>query len=338
MVSATANQIVADVPNDATTGPISVTVNSNTVTSTGNFIVVQAPTITNLPRVLPIQHDGFRVRYQSGSHPGQTSLALDGNYISLTSLTDTLAEFSVPINVGSGPIQIVTPYGAAITSTDLIVAPSGIGAANIISSAMLTDNGSTQNLNINSTSKYGVFVFNGTAGQYLSVQLSALTTSPSGGTISYSIYSPSNTQIGSGTVSAASNMTINLPVISITGTYLVAFASGTHTVQLTAGLEVNATLQTNGTPLGLSTTTPAQSKRFIFSGTVGQNLGLGLTNIVFNPTSGAAAQLYVYSPDGSLLASNGGCFKATIYNGCGANLSLTQTGIYSIVVSHPMAR
>ena len=142
-------------------------------------------------------------------------------------------------------------------------------------------------------------------------------------------------QIGSGTVSAASNMTINLPVIPMTGAYLVAFASGTYTVQLTAGLEVNATINPDGTPLGISTTTPAESKRFIFTGTAGQNLGLALTNIVFNPTSGYAANLSVYNPDGSLLVSSGSCYKDTIYNGCGVNLSLAQTGTYSVVVKPP---
>ena len=171
VVSATANQIVADVPNDATTGPISVTVNSNTVTSTGNFAIMEAPTITGFtPGVAdtgtPVTVSGTGL----DPIPGETSLTLGGFSVPLTSLTDTSAGFSVPANVGSGSIQITTSYGQATSSTDLIVAPSGIGAANIVSYATLAENGSGQNLNINSTSKYGVFAFNATTGQYLSVQ------------------------------------------------------------------------------------------------------------------------------------------------------------------------
>ena len=342
VTSATANQLVVTVPSGATTGPVSVTVGSNTVTSTVNFLVFQAPSISGFS---PGFGDPGTAVTVAGTalYPvvDGTTLMLGGNNVAITSASNSQLIFSAPaLSIGSGPIQVTTPYGQATTSTDFIVVPSAIGAANVVSTAQLTAGGGAQSLNINATNKYGLFVFSATSGQFLSVQLSSLATTPSGGTVSYYVYSTSNTQIATGTVSATSNMSIHLPAIPVTGTYLVAFASGTHTVQLTASLEVNTTLQATGASVALATTTAAQSKRIIFSATAGQSMALGINNISLNPSSVTYVLVTVKNPDGTYVydAVDGvywnGYLCAASGGGCGFKLlNLTQTGTYSVIVA-----
>lgn len=66
--------------------------------------------------------------------------------------------------------------------------------------------GSAQSLAI-IPSKYGVFAFDATQGQYLSVQINSLTTTtPVAATIGYQVYSPTAALVASGSTSAASNI------------------------------------------------------------------------------------------------------------------------------------
>jgi trimeric autotransporter adhesin len=341
VTSATVNQLVVTVPSGATSGPVSVTVSTNTVTSTTSFFVFQTPSISSFT---PTQGDPGTAVTVNGAAldpvAGGTLLTLGGNYAGITSASNTQLAFSVPLsNIGSGPIQVTTPYGQAVTNSDFIVVPAAITAANVVSTAQLAAGGASQSLNINTTNKYGLFVFPGIAGQFLSIQLSSLTTTPSGGTITYYVYSPTNHQIATGTVSTAANMSIHLPIIPITGTYLVAFAAGNHTVQLTANLEVNATLNATGASVAVSTTIQAQSKRLIFTATAGQSLALGVANIVVNPSSSSEVLVTVKNPDGSYVYDsvdnvNWNAYPCTASSGgCGFKLlNLAQTGTYSVII------
>ncbi|MGB9428679.1 MAG: IPT/TIG domain-containing protein, partial [Gammaproteobacteria bacterium] len=340
VTSATATQLVVKVPNGASTGPISVTVGGSTVTSATDFTVVQAPSITSFTPTLAALGTAVTV---SGSAldpvPDGTNLTLGGLAVPINSASNSQLAFSVPPSVGSGPIGVTTPYGQATSSTDLIVVPSAIGAANVVATAQLTEGGAANSLNINATNKYGVFVFNASAGQWLSVQLASLTTSPSGGSVSYTVYSPANVQVMSGTVSVASNMSIHLPAASMSGSFLVAFSSGNDTVQLSASVELNATLNSNGTTVPLTTTTAAQSKRLIFNVSTGQNLGFGITSLSVNPSSSAEVFVSVYNPDGTYVYDPvdgvywSGYPAMVSSGGLGLKLvNLAQTGTYSVVV------
>jgi len=328
--------LIVAVPANATTGPVTLTTPSGSATSGAPYVIPPAPTISGFT---PTIGDPGTIVTVSGStlNPiaGATKVALGNTNVALTSITSSQLSFSIPSNIGSGPIQVVTPYGKATSALDFIVPPPAIGAANVVSSAMLMVNGGAKSLNINASNKYGIFVFNATAGQLLSLQLTSLTTTPSGGTVNYQVYSPANVQIASGTVSAASNMSIHLPAVPTTGTYLVAFNSGSGTAQLSTTLETASSLMANGATLSTVTTTAAQSKRFSFTATAGQNLALYLIGLTLTPTTVNYAYAYVYKPDGSYFASTT-CY--TTDNGCAVSLinlpqiSLPQTGTYSVVV------
>ncbi|OYV49721.1 MAG: hypothetical protein B7X10_01705, partial [Burkholderiales bacterium 21-58-4] len=320
------NQIVATVPGGATSGPISVTVGTVTATSSASFSVT-GPMITGFA---PVAGTNGTIVTVTGTGldpvPGSTTATLDGMSVSITSISNTQFTFAVPSTATSGPIQITTPNGQATSANDFIIAPGSIGAANIITSSTLTTSGPVQNLDIGVANSYGVFAFGASTGQWLTVQLAILSTTISGGNVAYQVYSPSNAQIASGTVSA-SVMSIHLPQIQATGTYIVAFGSGSGTVDVSAALETDASLTINAAPQSISALWPWQSKRLVWTATAGQSLVLGITN--YNPGLGSDfAQLTAYAPDGSLLATS-----SCGYLGCLMNLnSVPTTGTYTVVI------
>lgn len=338
VVSATATQIVATVPTGATSGPIAITVRTANVTSSEDFVVVQAPpTLTGFtPDVGDV---GTSVTISgTGLDPvsGATTVTFGGVPATITSASNTQLVINVPPGAISGPIQVTTQGGQVSSVTDFIVAPSTIGAANIASSAMMTPDGPAQTLTVDTANDSGVLVFNATIGQWLSLQLTALTTTGnSGSNTTYAVYSPGNVQIASGSVAAGITMSIHLPVITASGAYLVIFGSGSGTVQLSAILETDATVAINGPTVSSATNVSAQSKRLIFTAHAAQNLGFGFTNLTLSPTTspgiGPYASISVDSPGGSPILNRAMCLLSNV--GCGFDFgSLPQTGTYSIVV------
>ncbi len=334
VTSATANQLVVKVPASATTGLISVTVGTTTVNSANDFVVLLAPEITSFNPAFGSSGTAVTISGRGlDPVPEGTSLTLANVDVPITSFSNSQLLFSVPADVGSAPIHVTTPYGQASSSTDFIVIPDVIGAVNVVSAGYVVANSSARTLNINSQNKSGVFAFTGTVGHWLSLQLTSLTTTPSGGVVSYQVYSTNNTQatqIAYGTVSTASNMSVHLPEIPVTGIYLIVFDSGNDTVQLTGSLKIDTSVATTGTPVLLSTTTAAQSIRFTFSGSSGLNLG-SITNLALNPTSVVDALITINNPDGTLDSSEV-CYVS--YGGCELNINnLPTTGTYSVIVS-----
>ncbi|MDB6101579.1 MAG: hypothetical protein JWO52_1578, partial [Gammaproteobacteria bacterium] len=334
VVSATATQLVVQVPSGATTGQVSVTVGSNTASSSQNFVLVPGPTITSFsPGVVDAGGTVTVTGTNLNPLPGGTSFRVANNPVAANSLSSTQAAI-IAAQTGSGPIQVATPYGQATTTSDLIVAPNGIAAANIVATSASPLGSSDQTLTVNQANKYGVMEFYGTAGQFLSIQLSSLTTSPSGATLSYQVYSPANASIASGSASATTP-SIHLPVVTTSGAYIVAFTSSTATFQLAAHLEVNSGVAPDGASLNLATSAPAQSKRFIFSAASGDNVGLGIASLV--KTNGSSTYPYmnvsVYTPTGATWGS-GQCYPSN--GGCDVVLSNAPVnGVYSVLVQSP---
>jgi uncharacterized membrane protein len=72
---------------------------------------------------------------------------------------------------------------------------------------------------------------------------------------------------------------------------------------------------------------------FTFSGTTGQNLSVGITNLTLTPTSETDVYGYVYAPDGTMLASTY-CSTNSPGGGCTLVLrNLPATGTYTLVVN-----
>jgi YD repeat-containing protein len=325
VLSSTVNQLVVTIPSSATTGLISVKVGSNTVNSAQSFVIANslAPTIISFtPALVDIGSSVTMTGANFNPVPGETNIRIAEAVVSLNSISSTQAVFAPQVD-GSGPIQIATPYGSATSVTELTVAPSTILAANIVASGALIENGASHALNINQQSKYGVLTFDASAGEWLSIQLSALSTSPSGGLVSYELFSPGNQSITRGWVSASAT-SIHLPQLVTTGTYLIAFNGANQTEQLTASLEKNATLILNGSPVTISTAIATQSKRMIFSATSGQTDVLYVSSIVTVPANINIA-IPVSDSLGNVVTTGSAQTTSTI------NLPSLAAGFYSVL-------
>ena len=305
VLSATATTLVTQVPAGATTGPISVTVGSNTASSIDSFIVDGSglpPVITSMTPSIVQAGTAVTVLGQHLSPvAGQTNVTLNSQPLVTTAITDTSITFNAPANLGSGRVVVQTAYGTATSPTDLLVVPSGIVYTNVAAVARLPI-GSVQAMSL-PAGKYGAFLFDATdtrINTWLSLQLNALGTATS---LSYNVYDTNNQQVVSGTLSPSSP-SLHLPKLRKAGTYSVYVrgigAGGVAAAaNVTMGLEAATPLTVddpNVTPV--ITTINSQSKRLLFKAITGLVLQVPAVattpqgqNVVVSVNDSAGAQV-----------------------------------------------
>ncbi|QAU23069.1 glutamate synthase [Dyella sp. M7H15-1] len=332
VTSAASTQWVATVPSGATTGPISVTVAGNTVSSATSFVVDDTGVPPTIAQVSPVVVTTGQTVTVTGAYldpvAGDTRVQMGGgNILALVSISDTQLQYAVPSGAISGQVTVDTPYGEATSTSPVVVLPSSINAANVVSSGYVTADGAVAHLNIGAAGQMGAVVFNGTAGEWASLQISHITTASS---ISYMIYAPDHVQIQSGTISTTSP-TIHLPPLTTSGAYLVVFQPNTTGAQLTVAMEINPAI-VNSVPLALSTAGAAQSKRLIISATAGSNLELTLENVNVVGGGENGVNLAVYKAAGTSIASFG-CYAAGSGASCRAALWNLASGAYTAIVT-----
>ena len=88
--------------------------------------------------------------------------------------TSTQINTTVPLYTLSGRITIATPYGTAISTQDFYVPFQGYTTADIGYTGRVSMGG-TQTVSVNSPNMVGMLLFDGTAGQGVSLQLSGST-------------------------------------------------------------------------------------------------------------------------------------------------------------------
>ncbi|XUP33179.1 IPT/TIG domain-containing protein [Xanthomonas axonopodis pv. vasculorum] len=328
-VASTVNEITATVPAGATTGPVSVAVGTAVAASSFNFVVdaaAAAPAITSVaPTLVAVGEQVTIAGKQLLPVVGQTLTLLNGRAVATSSSSNTQIVFPVPAKVGSGKVMIITPYGSATSSQDVVVAPTDVETASIESAKRLTLNAAAQTFAVNAKGKAVAVLYDATLGDFPSLQFSGLGTL----TIEYTAYGPTNVSIASGSVSAGSP-TIHLPRVSVGGTYLLLVRPSSAPSSWKLGVEKAPVLAVNGSVLSQALSVTAQSKRIMFTATAGQNLGLALSDLV-TPNATSYAYLSVFKPDGSVVASQP-C-PATV--GCQTNLVNLEAGTYSVVITPP---
>jgi YD repeat-containing protein len=180
----------------------------------------------------------------------------------------------------------------------------------------------------------GRFTFSGAAGDYMGVQIGAPTTVPSGRLVTYTIFKPDGTTLASsGGISGRTYTLHNLPA---TGTYTLLVdpqhgASATVIAMIVPSNSAAAVI--DGTSINISNAqVPGAYDYFTFSAQAGENVGIGISNMVaVNPLYGFVG-VYVRKPDGSLLKDS----TCSYDNGCEFNLTnLQQTGIYTLIFVSP---
>lgn len=322
--SATPTQLIASVPLGASTGPVAITVDGQTVTSTAPFTVdgTGAPPI--ITQVAPnVAATGTTVTVTGtglNPVPGNTVTRLAGQQLVLQSAADTQLQFVVPSAAVTGHLAVQTPFGQTDSPTPFIVLPSAVSAANVVSSANITVDGASTALTIGAATQFGIVTFDATGNSWLSLQASAIT--GTAGSVKYVVYAPGNTVVQQGTFSSTSP-TVHLPPLAA-GTYLVTFQPSSGNAQFSVGVESNVAL-TPGTPITVATAVQGQSKRVLVAAKAGQSFAFEVLSTTTNP-SGRSVTYSVYTPSGVLYVGN------TSVSSTGAlNLrQLPETGAYQI--------
>jgi len=249
VTSATATQIVTTVPTGAITGPISVTSPGGSAASAENFTVsgqTGAPTISGFTPTIGLAATPITV---SGTNfqtiPSHNNVTLNISRSIVSSTTTATISMTVPTATGSGRISVRTPYGKATSSGDFFVPPSPYTAADVEFTGRMAIGGSSLTATINTANKIGLVVFDGSAGQQVSLVVSNHTF----GSSSYlTVYKPDGSTLST-TCCVGNGTTLDM-LLPVTGTYAILVdPSGTTTGSetLTLSDEIDAgTIAING--------------------------------------------------------------------------------------------
>jgi hypothetical protein len=229
---------------------------------------------------------------------------------------------------------VTTSYGQGASNANLVVIPSSVNATNVVAYSAIEPDGPPASLSVSAQNKYAVLTFDALAGQYLSIQIAFISTTPSSGIVAYQVFSPSGSVFASGTLYSSWSRTIHLPVIAASGHYAVSFASGSNTaVQINAAVELNDWLDTGGVSLPAATAAPGQNSRFLANLAAGDDVGVALTGLSLTPSSPSYVLFNVSRPNGQSLVNGGQYCYASTTPGCVFSLrNVPDTGTYQVSV------
>jgi hypothetical protein len=176
----------------------------------------------------------------------------------------------------------------------------------------------------------GDYTFSGTIGQRLGLGIGNLTTTPSGQSILVSLIAPDKATTVVNCSAFSSNGACVFPALPSTGTYtvrVVSLGATAASFTLTLSSEVTGALVANGATTTFSTARAGQNARYSFNATAGQNASLTWSGATF---AGTWSYLYIYTPDGTQLASQ--YFGSAAASGSLALPNLPATGTYTVLV------
>ena len=243
--------------------------------------------------------------------------------------TSTNITVSVPSTAQTGPISVSTISGTATSAQELYVAPPGVVAADVQYTGRITVDGATVVAAITTANKTGLMVFNGTAGQRISVGLSAVTVPQFTG----SVYRPDGVVM---TVPAplfgTGGGSLDLGILPLTGTYTIFLdpvSTYTGNITVTVSTELTGTITPGGAAVPITISRVGQNARYTFTGTVGQTISLGVTSVTI-----PSLAVSIVKPDGTNLvaptsfSTSGGAIDSQV---------LPSTGTYAIFVDPAQA-
>lgn len=331
VLTASTTILTATVPSGATTGTISVTVGANTATSAASFTVGSgAPTLASFTPA--VANYGTTVTLTGTNYdptPINNRMGFTAAMGAVATATSTSITVPVPSTAQTGPISVSTVNGTATSSTELYVAPPGVVATDVQYTGRITVDGSTVVASITTANKTGLLVFNGTAGQRVSVGLSAVTVPQ----FTAAVYRPDGVVM---TVPAplfgTGGGSLDLGVLPLTGTYTIFFdpvSTYTGNITVTVSTELAGTITPGGSAVPITISRVGQNARYTFSGTAGQTVSLGVTAVTV-----PSLAVSIVKPDGTNLvaptsfSTSGGAIDSQI---------LSATGTYAIVVDPAQA-
>ncbi|MHB1459799.1 MAG: IPT/TIG domain-containing protein [Armatimonadota bacterium] len=261
--------ITATVPVGTATGKVSVATPGGTVTSTGDYTVYPAPTVTSFSPTSGKVGDSVTI---TGTNlTGATGVRFNGTAaVAYSVVSATCVTATVPVGATTGKISVTTLGGTASSTGDYIVyqAPT-------ISSFTPTSGKVGDSVTITGTNFTGATAvkFNGTAAAIFSVvSATSITATVPGGTTTgkVSVITPGGTVTSTGdyTVVPVPSVTSFAPlsgtvgqVVTITGTNFTGTTSVningiTATYTVVSAISITATVPSGATTGKISVTTP----------------------------------------------------------------------------------
>jgi uncharacterized protein YhfF len=208
----------------------------------------------------------------------------------------------------------------------VIVAFLTIATPTSASTYTITAGGPTVTVTTTSPGENATLTFAGTAGQRISVKLSAVTISSS----KVSILNPDGTTLAGPTYVGTSGGFLDTKTLAQTGTYTIFVdpqlaATGSMAVTLyNVPPDVTGTIVAGGAPATVTIATPGQNARLSFAGSAGQRISLKLSASTIS-----LSKLSILNPDGTALV---GSTTIGASGGFIDTRTLAQTGTYAIVL------
>jgi hypothetical protein len=174
-------------------------------------------------------------------------------------------------------------------------------------------------------------LFTAQAGETLALRVAGQTTVPATQNVTYTVYQPDGSYLNTLYVSQA-DAVLDLPNLPMTGEYLIfadPYLGATASAQILIASGSVGHLQTTGDGRdSYAPTIPGQSVYLSFTAKQGENLGLGISDLVSN--TGDYVSVWVQHPEGWYV-TNSICFGSL--GGCDLNLSDLSAGTYTVAVS-----
>jgi YD repeat-containing protein len=332
--AASATSLTVKVPAGATTGSVTVsTAGEGPVSSAETFTVAEssAPHISSISPTMAATGEEVTV---SGSHFESTisanSVTLNRARPEVVTASSGSIKFKVPPSTLGGRVAVATAEGSS-TGPDLFVPPSGTTASKVGFTGRFAL-GESKTAEFVGSEKVALLLFDGTAGQRVSMVLSSSTIAS--GTAS--IWSPSGSSLASASFSKSSGGYIETATLPATGTYTVLLSpsgTGTGTVKLTAYTveditgSITPTATAEGVKQHVSITTPGQVARYSVTMTAGEKVSFKTTNTAF---TGAGTRIAWFNPSGKEVAgSTWAASEPPYYFG---PTTFSSAGTYTLVV------
>ena len=277
--------------------------------------------------------------FNPSSAPVGTSITISGSGFGATTSSNSVTFSGMAATVLAATatsLQVIVPNGATTGSVAVVSANgTGTSTANFFVAA-LAENNVPVTINLSANESVS-FTFSGTAGDELSLNLSNVSTVPSGGTVTATI-----TQVG-GTIlttctTTVTNSLCTLPNLPVPGNYTITLSSGAIPATITASLNSPSMLTINGPPVTATLTSSSTLPSYVFNGTAGQNLVLQFSNVLFP----GGTQFVVRQPNGAVVFSASASSTIATYDNI-ANVTtnilqgweltnLPVTGTYSLQI------
>ncbi len=343
ITSSTPTSIDVTVPTGATTGPVAVTSPSGSATSATAFTVTvpepEPPTISGFSPTIGVAGTSVTI---SGTNfalvPANNQTKFNNTAAMPSGSTSTTVTAPVPANTSSGRIRITTPAGTAVSAGDFIIPPAAFVAEDVVTSGRIAF-GSPTPVSVSTANKIGLFLFDGTSGQRVSLLgTNGLTGQVFGCDINVSILKPDATVLAPATCMEQTGF-IDVQTLPSTGTYTILVdPAGTAAGGVTLTLydvpaDVSGTLNPAGPSLTATMSVPGQNGVLTFSGTAGQRVSLVGTNGMTGQVGFACdVNVTIRKPDATVLVP-ATCMEQSGYVDA---LTLPSTGTYQVSID-PMS-